>query len=298
MNAGTYSVTEPAVDGYATSYSNCDHIVIPNGGTATCTITNDDKPAHLIVHKVVVNDNGGTATADHFSFSVNGGQASALRGRRPERPRGRSRHVHGHGACDRRLHDELLQLRPRRHPDRRLRHLHDHEQRRASGQGLDLGLEVGQPTTIEGAGRPGRLLGPVTNTSLDVNVAIRTSSTTSSATWTTTGATAASTFRSTSLRVKVQLHVLQADHRRRRHDAREHGDGDGSGRERQLGLRLGRRPRGDHRAAHRPRDPEGRELADSAQRHRQLHAQGHQQGTGRRRRTSSSPIRLPRGSAT
>ncbi len=75
MNAGTYSVTEPAVDGYATSYSNCDHIVIPNGGTATCTITNDDKPAHLIVHKVVVNDNGGTATADDFSFSVNGGQA-------------------------------------------------------------------------------------------------------------------------------------------------------------------------------------------------------------------------------
>ena len=64
VDAGTYSVTEPAVDGYETSYSNCSQVVIPNGGSATCTITNDDEPATLIVKKVVVNDNGGTATAD------------------------------------------------------------------------------------------------------------------------------------------------------------------------------------------------------------------------------------------
>ncbi len=42
VSAGTYSVTEPAVPGYATSYSNCSNLVIPHGGSATCTITNND----------------------------------------------------------------------------------------------------------------------------------------------------------------------------------------------------------------------------------------------------------------
>jgi len=75
VNAGTYSVSEPAVAGYATSYDNCDQVVIGPGETEICTITNNDQPAHLIVRKVVVLDDGGTATADDFSFSVNGGQA-------------------------------------------------------------------------------------------------------------------------------------------------------------------------------------------------------------------------------
>ena len=75
VDAGTYSVVEPSVTGYATSYSNCSQVVIPLGGTATCTITNDDRPATLIVKKVVVNDDGGTATADDFAFRVNGGSA-------------------------------------------------------------------------------------------------------------------------------------------------------------------------------------------------------------------------------
>ncbi len=48
------------------------------GDEITCTITNDDEPATLIVKKVVVNDNGGTATADDFSFQVNGGAAQAF----------------------------------------------------------------------------------------------------------------------------------------------------------------------------------------------------------------------------
>ena len=78
VNAGTYSVTEPGVVGYATSYSNCSELVIPNGGSATCTITNDDVPATLIVKKVVVNDNGGTKQPQDFSFQVNGGQAQAF----------------------------------------------------------------------------------------------------------------------------------------------------------------------------------------------------------------------------
>jgi uncharacterized repeat protein (TIGR01451 family) len=78
VSAGTYSVTEPAVAGYATSYDNCSNVVVPNGGSATCTITNDDQAGRLIVKKVVVNDDGGTATADDFSFAVNGGAAQAF----------------------------------------------------------------------------------------------------------------------------------------------------------------------------------------------------------------------------
>ena len=78
VNAGTYSVTEPGVVGYASSYSNCSELVIPNGGSATCTITNDDVPATLIVKKVVVNDNGGTKQPQDFSFQVNGGQAQGF----------------------------------------------------------------------------------------------------------------------------------------------------------------------------------------------------------------------------
>jgi hypothetical protein len=42
VGAGTYNVTEPAVAGYTTTYDNCSNIVIANGGTATCTVTNDD----------------------------------------------------------------------------------------------------------------------------------------------------------------------------------------------------------------------------------------------------------------
>ena len=75
LAAGTYSVTEPAVAGYATSLSNCTGIVLAAGGSATCTITNNDTastPASLTVNKVVVNDNGGSAGPGSFSFSING----------------------------------------------------------------------------------------------------------------------------------------------------------------------------------------------------------------------------------
>lgn len=70
--AGTYNVTEPAVSGYATGYSNCSGMVIPNGGSATCTITNDDQTASLTVIKHVVNDNGGTKNAGDFTMNVTG----------------------------------------------------------------------------------------------------------------------------------------------------------------------------------------------------------------------------------
>jgi hypothetical protein len=42
VDAGTYNVVEPAVAGYGTTYDNCSNLVIPNGGSATCTVTNND----------------------------------------------------------------------------------------------------------------------------------------------------------------------------------------------------------------------------------------------------------------
>ena len=71
---GTYNVTEPAFAGYATSFAGCTEIVVVSGETVTCTITNDDiEMGTLVIVKVVVNDNGGTATATNFSVRVNGG---------------------------------------------------------------------------------------------------------------------------------------------------------------------------------------------------------------------------------
>ncbi len=86
VHAGTYAVTEPAVAGYATTYDDCSGIVLANGGTATCTITNDDQAATLIVKKVVSQrqrrHHGRRPTS---RFKVNGGTTVAVRGRRPER---------------------------------------------------------------------------------------------------------------------------------------------------------------------------------------------------------------------
>jgi len=76
VNAGTYSVVEDAVSGYTTTYDNCTAVVIPNGGTATCTITNDDQVGTLMVIKHVVNSNGGTKEADDFNITVTGGSPS------------------------------------------------------------------------------------------------------------------------------------------------------------------------------------------------------------------------------
>src|SRR5215831_8272782 len=73
VNAGTSNITEPAVTGYGTTYDNCSNVVVANGGTQTCTITNNDQSGTLIVKKIVINDNGGTGKATDFSFQVNGG---------------------------------------------------------------------------------------------------------------------------------------------------------------------------------------------------------------------------------
>ncbi len=75
VNAGTYSVVETSAAGFVTSYQNCSGLSVPNGGSATCTITNDDQPGTLIVVKEI---EGGSLTCDDFSFAVNGGTAVAF----------------------------------------------------------------------------------------------------------------------------------------------------------------------------------------------------------------------------
>ena len=80
VEPGVYDITEPAVAGYATSYQNCADVDIASGETETCTITNNDIGASLTVTKVVTTDNGGDASCDDFSFSVNGATAVAFEG--------------------------------------------------------------------------------------------------------------------------------------------------------------------------------------------------------------------------
>lgn len=71
VNAGVYSVIENGAPGYTTSYDNCS-VTIPNGGTATCTITNDDIAPTVTLNKVVINDNGGSAGSNEFGLSIGG----------------------------------------------------------------------------------------------------------------------------------------------------------------------------------------------------------------------------------
>ena len=66
VDAGSYSVDEDAVSGYTKSLgANCSGTLAP-GGSATCTITNDDNAASLTVIKHVINDNGGTKVASRL----------------------------------------------------------------------------------------------------------------------------------------------------------------------------------------------------------------------------------------
>ncbi|MCA9327082.1 VWA domain-containing protein [Candidatus Saccharibacteria bacterium] len=76
VNAGTYSVTEVADSQYTTNYDTCTNLSIPLGGTQTCTITNNDKPATLKLTKTVINDNGGLLVASDFPVFLNGQTSS------------------------------------------------------------------------------------------------------------------------------------------------------------------------------------------------------------------------------
>ncbi len=83
VTVGSHTVSETSMAGYVASSWGGDcaangTITLAAGENKTCTITNDDAPGVLRVIKVVVNNNGGTAEADDFSFTVNGGAATAF----------------------------------------------------------------------------------------------------------------------------------------------------------------------------------------------------------------------------
>lgn len=67
--AGTYSVTETVPDGWVRTGNTCADVTIGVGETKTCTITNVKLPK-LTVTKVVMNDNGGTATTTDFTLFI------------------------------------------------------------------------------------------------------------------------------------------------------------------------------------------------------------------------------------
>ena len=79
LATGTYSVTEPAVTGYTTTYANsqnananCTDLAVANNANVTCTITNDDDEPALTLIKEVDNDNGGDAEATEWTLSATG----------------------------------------------------------------------------------------------------------------------------------------------------------------------------------------------------------------------------------
>jgi|GEM_PF-641991 len=79
VNAGTYTLSEPAVAGYTASSWSCtagtltgSSLVLGNGQTATCSITNSDQAATLTLTKTVNNTHGGTATVSSFPLKATG----------------------------------------------------------------------------------------------------------------------------------------------------------------------------------------------------------------------------------
>src|SRR5439155_76514 len=75
-SVGSYNVTETADPDYDTTYSAGCSGTIGLGETNTCTVTNNDKAAHLIIIKNVVNDDGGTKAAAAFSGTISGVSAA------------------------------------------------------------------------------------------------------------------------------------------------------------------------------------------------------------------------------
>jgi hypothetical protein len=83
INAGAYTLSESGgPTGYTASTYSCvnnggapvisNNITLAPGDNATCTITNDDQAAHLVVIKHVINDNGGSAIASNFTTTISG----------------------------------------------------------------------------------------------------------------------------------------------------------------------------------------------------------------------------------
>jgi hypothetical protein len=77
LDAGSYSVDEGAHAGYDKSLSADCSGSIAVGQSKTCTITNNDQAATLVVIKHVINDNGGSKVAGNFTMSVTGTNVSS-----------------------------------------------------------------------------------------------------------------------------------------------------------------------------------------------------------------------------
>jgi hypothetical protein len=79
--AGTYNVVEDGtpIAGYTTTYDNCSGS-LTSGGSATCTITNNDIAPQLHLRKVLIKDNGGTASAGDWTLTANGTGTNDLSG--------------------------------------------------------------------------------------------------------------------------------------------------------------------------------------------------------------------------
>src|SRR5439155_1164551 len=84
LSAGSYSLFELNVTGYTEGTWSCNDggtlggggvfnastVTLVNGASSTCSITNDDMPGDWVVHKVAINDNGGTRVASTFTFKT------------------------------------------------------------------------------------------------------------------------------------------------------------------------------------------------------------------------------------
>lgn len=93
LEPDSYTVSEVIPEGLIGKYTqidiNCTEdgqpisndngaITISAGHVYRCSITNDDLPGTLHIIKNLINDNGGTAVASDFSFSLNGGESMAF----------------------------------------------------------------------------------------------------------------------------------------------------------------------------------------------------------------------------
>jgi len=88
VNPGTYTAGETLLFGYAFNgfSGDCDvngDVTMALGESKTCTLTNSDIAPKLHLRKVVVNDNGGTATVVDFTLTASGVGSNDLSGTSP-----------------------------------------------------------------------------------------------------------------------------------------------------------------------------------------------------------------------
>ena len=88
--ADTWALSETGPSGYTASAWVCvggtqsgSNITVGIGGSATCTITNDDIAPKLHLRKIIVNNNGGTKTEADFTLTANGTGTNDLSGTTP-----------------------------------------------------------------------------------------------------------------------------------------------------------------------------------------------------------------------